>query len=415
MNNYGHPLGFGVQIRGDANAPRAAVEVAVLAEQVGYDLVAFRDLPPEDVGPDAFSLSAWAAARSTRVQIAPWILTSARPASVVSRTIGSLQLLSGDRTVLVIDAADGGEGIDAVKDAVAVIRSLQDTSRRSRASHRGAHHRLSGAERGPSLEREVPLWLAGDNPAVAALAGRVADGWLTDLGAVGPEGVAVLTEILDASADAAGRDPREIRRAVVVVGDEHPSVPTLVALAVDHGVSSFVLRVGSVADAANTVRSFMAETVAEVREAVQRALPPRRHSSTPCAVPTARPPPCRHRLRRRARRWRTPPSSPATSATRGCGPPTCAAARPAWCCAPQRGGGGERRRLRPRARHLPLAIRSGGHGISGRSTNDGGIVIDCRHARTTSRCSTRQTRRVRIGPGARWMDVAAALGRTAGR
>ena len=58
--------------------------------------------------------------------------------------------------------------------------------------------------------------------------------------------------------------------------------------------------------------------------------------------------------------------------------------------------------------HLPLGIRSGGHGISGRSTNDGGIIIDLSHMNKIE-ILDRSARRVRIEPGARWMDVAAAL------
>ncbi|MFL5659666.1 MAG: FAD-binding oxidoreductase [Ktedonobacteraceae bacterium] len=57
---------------------------------------------------------------------------------------------------------------------------------------------------------------------------------------------------------------------------------------------------------------------------------------------------------------------------------------------------------------LPLAVRSGGHGISGRSTNDGGIVIDLSKMNTIE-VLDESTRRVRIEPGARWMDVAVAL------
>jgi hypothetical protein len=58
--------------------------------------------------------------------------------------------------------------------------------------------------------------------------------------------------------------------------------------------------------------------------------------------------------------------------------------------------------------HLPLSIRSGGHGLSGRSTNDGGIVVDLRHINGIE--VLEPTRRlVRIGPGARWNDVALAL------
>ncbi|NYJ02096.1 FAD/FMN-containing dehydrogenase [Nocardioides thalensis] len=57
---------------------------------------------------------------------------------------------------------------------------------------------------------------------------------------------------------------------------------------------------------------------------------------------------------------------------------------------------------------VPLGIRSGGHGISGRSTNDGGIVIDV-GALDTIEVLDVERRRVRIGPGATWKRVAAAL------
>jgi FAD/FMN-containing dehydrogenase len=54
----------------------------------------------------------------------------------------------------------------------------------------------------------------------------------------------------------------------------------------------------------------------------------------------------------------------------------------------------------------PLAIRSGGHGISSRATNDGGVVIDLG---LLNRVERLEGRRVRIGAGARWGQVARAL------
>jgi FAD/FMN-containing dehydrogenase len=61
-----------------------------------------------------------------------------------------------------------------------------------------------------------------------------------------------------------------------------------------------------------------------------------------------------------------------------------------------------------RHRDVPLGIRSAGHGISGRSTNHGGIVIDLRRMNRIE-VLDEERRLVRVGPGATWKQVANAL------
>lgn len=61
-----------------------------------------------------------------------------------------------------------------------------------------------------------------------------------------------------------------------------------------------------------------------------------------------------------------------------------------------------------RTTRMPVTVRSGGHGISGRSTNDMGLVIDITRLNTV-RVLDAPSGMVRVEAGARWGDVAAAL------
>jgi FAD/FMN-containing dehydrogenase len=61
-----------------------------------------------------------------------------------------------------------------------------------------------------------------------------------------------------------------------------------------------------------------------------------------------------------------------------------------------------------RERQFPLAVRSGGHGLSGSGTNNGGLVIDLSAMRRVD-VLDRAARLVRVEAGARWAQVAQAL------
>ncbi|MGD9987403.1 FAD-binding oxidoreductase [Pseudonocardia sp.] len=58
----------------------------------------------------------------------------------------------------------------------------------------------------------------------------------------------------------------------------------------------------------------------------------------------------------------------------------------------------------------PVSVRSGGHGLSGRSSNDDGTVIDLSRLSGVEILDP-ETGLVRVGAGARWAQVAAALSR----
>jgi Luciferase-like monooxygenase/FAD binding domain len=107
-------------------------------------------------------------------------------------------------------------------------------------------------------------------------------------------------------------------------------------------------------------------------------------------------------------RWRPKLSSRATRATGRSAPPTPAPDRRDWLIRPDDAGNVRTALAFARAQDVPLSIRSGGHGISGRSTNDGGIVIDLGQLHQVE-VLDRGTSRIRLGPGARRGNVAQAL------
>ncbi|WP_306232127.1 LLM class flavin-dependent oxidoreductase [Agrococcus beijingensis] len=425
--DFGHEIEFGVFITPTNQAPQQPVQLAQAAELAGFDLATFQDHPYQPAFHDTWTLLSYVGAVTERIRLSPNVANvPLRQPAVLARSAASLDLLTGGRVELglgsggfwdAIEAMGGtkltpGQGVDALSEAIRIIREIWSTAERGGVRVDGTHHRASGAKRGPQPAHPVPIHIGAYKPRMLRLTGRLGDGWLPSLGYMQPGDLARGNATIDEAAARAGRDAHEIRRLLNVGADmaDPAKVEQLVELAIEHGTSTFIVAT----DDAGTMQRFMAEVAPAVREQVAAERASRGTEVGPRLSAAA--------LAKRAPAldYAAVPASLAATAVepgsweyperqntylRGGAPgivlrPTSPAQVAEAIDFARRQGVAEGR--------VPLSVRSGGHGISGRSTNDGGIVIDV-GALDRIDVVDASRRLVRIGAGATWGEVARVL------
>jgi alkanesulfonate monooxygenase SsuD/methylene tetrahydromethanopterin reductase-like flavin-dependent oxidoreductase (luciferase family) len=444
MPDYGHPILIGSFITPSNARPEQVVALAQVSERAGLDLVTFQDHPYQAAFLDTWTLLSYVAARTERVRLAGNVLNlPLRQPAVLARSVASLDLLSGGRIELglgagafwdAIEAMGGerltaGEGVDALAEAIEIIRAIWEPEGGRGVYVEGEHHRAKGAKRGPAPAHPVEIWLGAYKPRMLALTGGTADGWLPSFGYLRPDPDAALRDgnarIDDAAAEA-GRSPTEVRRLLnlgALSGDARADAERVARLALEHGVSTFI--VGG--DDPVELERVGAEVAPLLREIVHAGRLSAGRPATP--VPVVRTAPGRV-----GRSRRISPARPMAALPADIDFGAIPGRLTDRTFTPRDAGYDDVRSTYMRAGHpglivmaespddvasavelarrqpVELSVRSGGHGISRRSTNDGGVVIDVSQLDAIE-VFDEASRRVRIGAGATWGHVAQTLGR----
>ena len=216
MPYYGHRLFFGTLLDPVADAPEDAVELARLSESLGYDAVVLRDEPNRADLLDAWTTLTWIAGKTERIWLGALVgRLHRRLPAVIGRQIASLDLLSNGRAELAFGPVESLNEVDALDEAIDIVRAILDVSEPGTVALDGRHFPIMGAQRGPLPHHTIPIWLSGSAMPLLELAGRTADGWIGT-----PDELPLANAVLDVSAIAAGRDPSEISRIVVVQADD---------------------------------------------------------------------------------------------------------------------------------------------------------------------------------------------------
>ncbi|WP_040168156.1 LLM class flavin-dependent oxidoreductase [Microbacterium gorillae] len=418
--DYGHDLIFGSFITPIAQPAQNPVALARISEEAGLDLVTFQDHPYQPAFLDTWTLMSYVAAQTERIHISANVINVPLRMPTLPRAAASLDILSGGRFDLALGsggfwdaitamggpARTKGEAFQALEETIDLLRATWDTSERGGIFTDNEIYPVRGAKRGPRPAHEIPVWLGALGPRGLRLIGRKADGWLPSEGYLKPGQLAEGMASIDAAAGKAGRDPREIRRLLNIQPEADPTAwaHRLAALTLEHGVSAFIVAT----DDPGMIQMFAQEVAPAVRELVATgrteagtesggtrsasALASRidgiAYDDVPAGLEAIEPGDFAY-------------ADVRDTYTRG--------GRPGIVLMPtDTAQVAEAVRFAGLHPDVPLSIRSGGHGISGASTNHDGIVINLRRLNAIE-VLDEDRRLVRIGPGARWGEVAAAL------
>src|SRR5881275_925191 len=158
--DHGLPVRFGVFITPEAT--ERPLRLAVLAEELGFDVVGVQDHPYQRRFFDTWTLLTAIAMRTERITVFPDVANlPLRQPAVLAKAAASLDVLSGGRFELGLGAGGfpeavaamggprrtPGEAVDALVEAIEVIRLMWSDQRSVRFD--GTHYRLAGVKPGP--------------------------------------------------------------------------------------------------------------------------------------------------------------------------------------------------------------------------------------------------------------------------
>ncbi|HSJ46683.1 MAG TPA: LLM class flavin-dependent oxidoreductase [Euzebyales bacterium] len=257
---------FGLFPSPEADDHAATVRLVTLADELGLDLVGIQDHPYQRRFLDTFVLMADLLARTERIRVFPDVANlPLRGAAMIAKAAASMDVMSGGRFELGLGAGgfwdaiaamggprrEPGEAVDALVEAITVIRRLWSGDRGLRVD--GRHYRLAGVHSGPTPAHDVGIWLGATGPRMLAVTGRLADGWIPSSPYVPPDELLDRHRILDEAAHDAGREPSDILRLYNIngritdgptekwlVGNKDHWVEQLRELHDDHRIDAFI-------------------------------------------------------------------------------------------------------------------------------------------------------------------------------
>src|SRR3954447_21236311 len=195
-------------------------ELVRVADEADLDVVGIQDHPYQHHFLDTWSLIPALLTETKRISFFTDVANlPLRPPAVMAKAAASLDVLSGGRFELGLGAGGlpdvianfggprgtPGEAVEALEEAIEVIRLLWSEERS--VSFQGKYYRLDDARPGPHPAHQIGIWVGAFKPRMLRLVGRKADGWLPSLGVLTPEELRAAHELIDASAEKAGRDP----------------------------------------------------------------------------------------------------------------------------------------------------------------------------------------------------------------
>jgi alkanesulfonate monooxygenase SsuD/methylene tetrahydromethanopterin reductase-like flavin-dependent oxidoreductase (luciferase family) len=282
--DYGREIQFGIFVIPATMNPTRALDVASIADEVGFDLIGVQDHPYQWRFFDTMTLLTAMAMRTHRVTLFPDVASlPMRPPAVLAKSAASLDVISGGRFELglgaggfweAIKAMGGsvrtpGESVSALEEAIHVTRLMWSGERNLKFD--GRFYQLSGVNAGPKPAHDMAIWVGAYRPRMLGIIGRLADGWVPSLGYLKPDDLTAANERIDESARTAGRDPKSIRR---VLNYGYPidsgTTDALAALVLEHGIDSFLISEDGDEPREHLTR-FMSEVAPRVREKVAAA------------------------------------------------------------------------------------------------------------------------------------------------